>query len=163
MLVDARLQRGRGGTEIIAGIPATDRAKRKKRRTWNGSPRRLVNGRPAIGTPFSKTKPDLTLIYRWVLLPRYCVLLLQTTLPPGWTAPAKINPLSGERKRNSSAGTESRKHHSATLYSVRETTTLLPDSLSARVLYSFLVVTKRLTSVRRNRVYTLYTQCCPPL
>ncbi|KAK9299434.1 hypothetical protein QLX08_007551 [Tetragonisca angustula] len=31
MLVDARLQRGSGGgTEIIAGTPATDRAKRKK-------------------------------------------------------------------------------------------------------------------------------------
>ena len=30
MLVDARLQRGGGGTEIIAGTPATDRTKRKK-------------------------------------------------------------------------------------------------------------------------------------
>lgn len=33
MLVDARLQRARGRTEIIVPIPATDRVKRKKRRT----------------------------------------------------------------------------------------------------------------------------------
>lgn len=33
MLVDARLQRARGRTEIIVPTPATDRVKRKKRRT----------------------------------------------------------------------------------------------------------------------------------
>lgn len=77
-----------GGTETVAGDPRETDGK-GERGGWS-----MVERAPTIGTPFSKTKPDLTLIYRRVL-PR-CLSVLRSGLSRrGELPPARINPLSG--------------------------------------------------------------------